>query len=105
MPERYRNLDDTPNYRGLPQVLRWKLGLGPAWDEDAITLTTADYDYMLRAIALNNYRVHYLPRVMVEVVIPIFSYRPCSAILPPTTPIDPVNVPGSAKIRSAPIEM
>jgi len=24
-----------------------KLGLGPAWDEDAITLTTADYDYTL----------------------------------------------------------
>lgn len=29
-------------------------------------MTTADYDYMLRAIALNDFRIRYLPRVMVD---------------------------------------
>jgi glycosyltransferase len=29
-------------------------------------LTTADYDYMLRALALNDFRVCYLPRVMAD---------------------------------------
>jgi glycosyltransferase len=28
--------------------------------------TTADYDYMLRALALNNFRVQYLPRVIAD---------------------------------------
>jgi glycosyltransferase len=29
-------------------------------------LTTADYDYMLRALALNDFRVCYLPRVLAD---------------------------------------
>jgi len=28
--------------------------------------TTADYDYMLRALALNNFRVRYIPRVIAD---------------------------------------
>ena len=35
-------------------------------DYDLRYITTADYDYMLRAIALNDFRVHYIPRVMVD---------------------------------------
>ena len=44
-------------------------------DYDLRFITTADYDYMLRAIALNNYRVHYLPRVMVDFQIGGISTR------------------------------
>jgi glycosyltransferase len=44
-------------------------------DYDLRYITTADYDYMLRAIALNNYRVHYLPRVMVDFQIGGISTR------------------------------
>jgi glycosyltransferase len=35
-------------------------------DYDLSYVTTADYDYMLRALALNNFRVHYLPRVIAD---------------------------------------
>ena len=44
-------------------------------DYDLRYITTADYDYMLRAIALNNYRVNYLPRVMVDFQIVGISTR------------------------------
>ena len=47
----------------------------------------------------------FLPRSMVSVVMPIFSYKPRIAILPPTTPIEPVIVPGAAMILSAPMAM
>jgi glycosyltransferase len=33
---------------------------------DLSYITTADYDYMLRALALNNFRVRYIPRVVVD---------------------------------------
>ena len=33
---------------------------------DLSYITTADYDYMLRALALNNFRVQYLPRVIAD---------------------------------------
>lgn len=35
-------------------------------DYDLSYITTADYDYMLRALALNDFRVRYLPRVIVD---------------------------------------
>jgi glycosyltransferase len=35
-------------------------------DYDLSYITTADYDYMLRALALNNFRVCYLPRVIAD---------------------------------------
>jgi glycosyltransferase len=35
-------------------------------DHDLSYHTTADYDYMLRALALNNFRVRYVPKVMVD---------------------------------------
>ncbi|MDI1266342.1 MAG: glycosyltransferase family 2 protein [bacterium] len=35
-------------------------------DHDLSYITTADYDYMLRALALNDFRVSYLPRVFVD---------------------------------------
>ena len=35
-------------------------------DYDLSYTTTADYDYMLRALALNNFRVRYLPRVIAD---------------------------------------
>jgi glycosyltransferase len=35
-------------------------------DYDLSYITTADYDYMLRALALNNFRVRYIPRVVVD---------------------------------------
>ena len=35
-------------------------------DYDLSYITTADYDYMLRAIALNDFRVRYLPRVVAD---------------------------------------
>jgi glycosyltransferase len=35
-------------------------------DYDLSYLTTADYDYMLRALALNNFRVRYIPRLIVD---------------------------------------
>ncbi|MBR0688816.1 glycosyltransferase [Bradyrhizobium manausense] len=35
-------------------------------DYDLTYVTTADYDYMLRALALNDYRVAYLPRVIAD---------------------------------------
>jgi glycosyltransferase len=33
---------------------------------DLSYVTTADYDYMLRALALNNFRVRYLPRIIAD---------------------------------------
>ena len=33
---------------------------------DLSYVTTADYDYMLRAMALNDFRVRYLPRVIAD---------------------------------------
>ncbi len=35
-------------------------------DYDLSYITTADYDYMLRALALNNFRARYVPRVIVD---------------------------------------
>jgi glycosyltransferase len=35
-------------------------------DYDLSYITTADYDYMLRALALNNFRVRYVPQVLVD---------------------------------------
>ena len=35
-------------------------------DYDLSYITTADYDYMLRALALNSFRVRYLPRVFAD---------------------------------------
>jgi glycosyltransferase len=35
-------------------------------DYDLSYLTTADYDYMLRALALNDFRARYLPRVIAD---------------------------------------
>ena len=35
-------------------------------DYDLSYTTTADYDYMLRALALNNFRVRYIPRVIAD---------------------------------------
>ena len=35
-------------------------------DYDLSYITTADYDYMLRALALNDFRVRYLPRIIVD---------------------------------------
>ncbi|MCP3370933.1 glycosyltransferase family 2 protein [Bradyrhizobium cajani] len=35
-------------------------------DYDLSYVTTADYDYMLRALALNDYKVAYLPRVIAD---------------------------------------
>ena len=35
-------------------------------DYDLSYITTADYDYMLRALALNNFRVRYVPRVIAD---------------------------------------
>jgi glycosyltransferase len=35
-------------------------------DYDLSYVTTADYDYMLRALALNNFRVRYIPRTLAD---------------------------------------
>jgi glycosyltransferase len=35
-------------------------------DYDLSYITTADYDYMLRALALNNFRVRYVPQVLAD---------------------------------------
>jgi len=35
-------------------------------DYDLSYVTTADYDYMLRALALNDFRVRYIPRVIAD---------------------------------------
>jgi glycosyltransferase len=35
-------------------------------DYDLSYVTTADYDYMLRALALNNFRVRYIPRIVAD---------------------------------------
>ena len=35
-------------------------------DYDLSYVTTADYDYMLRALALNDFRARYIPRVLVD---------------------------------------
>jgi len=35
-------------------------------DYDLSYITTADYDYMLRALALNDFRVRYIPRVIAD---------------------------------------
>ena len=42
---------------------------------DLSYITTADYDYMLRALALNDFRVRYLPRVFVDFQIGGISTR------------------------------
>jgi glycosyltransferase len=42
---------------------------------DLSYVTTADYDYMLRALALNDFRVRYLPRVFVDFQIGGISTR------------------------------
>src|SRR5258705_12502071 len=35
-------------------------------DYDLSYITTADYDYMLRALALNDFRVRYIPRIVAD---------------------------------------
>jgi glycosyltransferase len=35
-------------------------------DYDLSYVTTADYDYMLRALALNDFRVRYIPRIIAD---------------------------------------
>jgi glycosyltransferase len=42
---------------------------------DLSYITTADYDYMLRSLALNDFRVRYLPRVFVDFQIGGISTR------------------------------
>ena len=44
-------------------------------DYDLSYITTADYDYMLRALALNNFRVSYIPRVLADFQIGGISTR------------------------------
>jgi glycosyltransferase len=44
-------------------------------DYDLSYITTADYDYMLRALALNDFQVRYLPRVFVDFQIGGISTR------------------------------
>jgi glycosyltransferase len=44
-------------------------------DYDLSYITTADYDYMLRALALHDFRVRYLPRVFVDFQIGGISTR------------------------------
>ncbi len=44
-------------------------------DYDLSYITTADYDYMLRALELNDFRVRYLPRVFVDFQIGGISTR------------------------------
>jgi glycosyltransferase len=44
-------------------------------DYDLSYITTADYDYMLRALALNDFRVRYIPRVVVDFQIGGISTR------------------------------
>ena len=44
-------------------------------DYDLSYITTADYDYMLRALALNDFRVRYLPRIFVDFQIGGISTR------------------------------
>ena len=68
-----------------------------------ISFTTARCESVNWPLEAN--RPLFLPRSIVSVVMPILSNRPRMAILPPTTPIEPVIVPGAATILSAPIEM
>lgn len=49
-----------PTFYMRSQVAR-KVG-----DYDLSYITTADYDYMLRALALNDFRVRYLPRIIAD---------------------------------------
>ncbi len=35
-------------------------------DYDLSYITTADYDYMLRALMLNDFKARYIPRVLVD---------------------------------------
>jgi len=44
-------------------------------DYDLSFITTADYDYMLRALALNDFRVTYIPRVIADFQIGGISTR------------------------------
>lgn len=44
-------------------------------DYDLSHIATADYDYMLRAMALNDFRVRYIPRVLVDFQIGGISTR------------------------------
>ena len=60
--------------------LREKVG-----DYDLSYVTTADYDYMLRALALNDFRARYLPRVHRRLpdgrhLVPAASASPSAAI-------------------------
>lgn len=68
-------------------------------DYDLSYITTADYDYMLRALALNDFRVRYLPRIFVDFQIGGISkglgrdhpgQSGMSAVAPPT-PARPVH--------------
>ena len=45
------------------------------------------------------------PRLITSVVSPSLSYSPRVTSLPPITPIEPVSVPGAAKIFFAPMAM
>jgi glycosyltransferase len=44
-------------------------------DYDLSYITTADYDYMLRALALNDFQVRYIPRVIADFQIGGISTR------------------------------
>jgi glycosyltransferase len=48
---------------------------GKVGDYDLSYITTADYDYMLRALALNDFRVRYIPRVVADFQIGGISTR------------------------------
>ena len=86
----YGDLDMVTDHRSKRVVRSWRggtfhrfshqLGWGPphpsfymrrevaqkVGDYDLSYITTADYDYMLRALALNNFRVRYLPRIFAD---------------------------------------
>jgi len=51
--------------------------------------------------AVGESQPEFLPLLTTSVCTPTFSRASPIAILPPTTPIEPVSVPGAATIRSA----
>jgi glycosyltransferase len=86
----YGDLDMVTDHRTKRVVRSWRggtfhrysyqLGWGPphpsfymrrevaqkVGDYDLSYITTADYDYMLRALALNSFRISYLPRIFAD---------------------------------------
>ena len=51
-------------------------------DYDLSYITTADYDYMLRALALNDFRVRYLPRIIADFQMGGISTRGLGVTIP-----------------------